>query len=780
MSSDPGEPHSDASEPALDGRLDSWKEIAAHLRRSVRSARRWEKEEGLPVRRHLHDKRDSVYAYRVELDAWLESRGAKLNDQNGVEAIAAALADPQAVDPPANVEAPEPVSEARLVRKTSRKAALLAASSCLVLVAAAAWISNRSSRAASEIATLPFQARDWVLVAVFENRTGDPTLDGMLDYALERELSNSRHVNVVPRERVVDVLRLMRKPSDSRVDAALGREICLRDGGIRTILTGRIEQVGSKYPLSVSLVDPRTGTAFASFTEEAAGKDQIQEAVRRGSRAVREILGEAPALVRANEGKLLNVTTPSLLALRLYSQADHLIAEGKNAAAEELLKQAVAEDPEFASAHIHLAFAIHNQVRPKEQFLPEAEIAYRLSDRTSERERYFIRGSYFQLSGRTKEAIAAYEALLSLYPDHYWAANNLVALYVALGRTEDAMRSYVRNAELRPKSFPAVHSAACNLARFGQDPAQVRLYVQRAQDLVSPELEAEGISAFYVAWAVAWQELFPAYERWLEGDAAGALAIATRFAEKARSMPSQRQELAFRELGHFFMAAGRLRSAEELFGRLTEPAFSLAMVSLQRGDRQELRRLSLELVARSYEVDPNIGFFLVRTGLGESAQRVLAMNERKPIEPGLLRALRGEVAMARGRTAEATDELKKSQESADIFGKMSFFLGAESLASALARQGDDEGAVRVLERASRQKSPAVFLWMSNGGFWTRNQFLLARQYRKAGRVADAQRIESELTKLLAVADPDHPIVVGLKRLQSAPTQAANRAASLAR
>ena len=50
-------------------RLDSWKEIAAYLRRSVRTVTRWEREESLPAHRHLHSKSGSVYAYKAELDA---------------------------------------------------------------------------------------------------------------------------------------------------------------------------------------------------------------------------------------------------------------------------------------------------------------------------------------------------------------------------------------------------------------------------------------------------------------------------------------------------------------------------------------------------------------------------------------------------------------------------------------------------------------------------------------------------------------------------------------
>jgi len=57
--------------------LDSWKEIAAYLHRGVRTVRRWEKEEGLPVRRHNHLRLGSVYAYKPEVDAWWDARDAR-------------------------------------------------------------------------------------------------------------------------------------------------------------------------------------------------------------------------------------------------------------------------------------------------------------------------------------------------------------------------------------------------------------------------------------------------------------------------------------------------------------------------------------------------------------------------------------------------------------------------------------------------------------------------------------------------------------------------------
>ena len=80
-----GEPSLGRTQSAspLEDRLDSWKEIAAYLKRDVTTAQRWEKREEMPVHRHLHDRIGSVYASRAELDAWMRSRSLRIGHENG-------------------------------------------------------------------------------------------------------------------------------------------------------------------------------------------------------------------------------------------------------------------------------------------------------------------------------------------------------------------------------------------------------------------------------------------------------------------------------------------------------------------------------------------------------------------------------------------------------------------------------------------------------------------------------------------------------------------------
>src|SRR5215218_7604572 len=78
------EPFADPPPPSarLEDRLDSWKEIAAYLKRDVTTVQRWEKREGMPVHRHLHDKMGSVSALRTELDAWTRHRTVDVAEEN--------------------------------------------------------------------------------------------------------------------------------------------------------------------------------------------------------------------------------------------------------------------------------------------------------------------------------------------------------------------------------------------------------------------------------------------------------------------------------------------------------------------------------------------------------------------------------------------------------------------------------------------------------------------------------------------------------------------------
>jgi Tol biopolymer transport system component len=91
-----------ASTSPTEVRLDSWKEIASYLKRDVTTVQRWEKREGMPVHRHLHERTGSVYAYRAELDAWAQGRNlrAAQENENGAPLPISAVTSPPSAKTP--------------------------------------------------------------------------------------------------------------------------------------------------------------------------------------------------------------------------------------------------------------------------------------------------------------------------------------------------------------------------------------------------------------------------------------------------------------------------------------------------------------------------------------------------------------------------------------------------------------------------------------------------------------------------------------------------------
>ncbi|HKT33609.1 MAG TPA: tetratricopeptide repeat protein [Nitrospira sp.] len=727
-------------------RLESWKEIAAHLNRTLRTVQRWEKSEGLPVHRHQHDERASVYAFKSEIDGWWKTRRVQLERAAKHEGMAEA----EQVSGEAQ-KGPRPASNAPYLRQSGWFVAIATA-----IVVAAAIVAVLIFQPWRRHAPLHFQSRDWVLIADFENRTGEAVLDGTLEYALERELSNSQFVNVVPHERIEDTLRLMKKPPDTKLDLDLGREVCLRDGGIRAFLTGRVEKLGSTYVLSAELVDPVHGATVASFSEEDPADSQLAAAVRRLSDRVRAQLGEQIEAIRKSDEELERVTTPSLEALQLYTQADDFMRRADPGRAEELLRQAVKLDPNFASAYNLLSWAIHNQYRPESEFLPYAERAVALSDNASAQERYFIQGSDYVFRGSDEKAAAAFEALLKINPGHVWALDNLVGSYMDLGRNEEAEQTEIRLAALRPNDLETNADAAYYLAVYQNNPNLAAPYLRRAA-----AVEPQDGDGWWTTIRSTWVQLFPAEQAWLRDDIPRSKAELMRVEQLH---PWRDETMSPLVLGAFHMALGELKEADRYFEGVPDPYWrdaSLAELAFVQGNAPALR----EHMQRFRKPGTQIRILLIidwlaRTGYVTDA-RILNKDLQDP-------ALDGEIALAEGHRARGISEIEKVVGDTRLNRHPVEFLAAETLADAYERENDLKSAVRLLERMSpdRAKVCGPSNGVGGGIYWMRTQLKLAQLYREAGRMQDAERVEDELGKLLAYADPDFPMLVELKRLQS--------------
>jgi tetratricopeptide (TPR) repeat protein len=634
--------------------------------------------------------------------------------------------------------------------------ALWAIAAALVILAAVAVAYRLARRSA-----LPFEQRDWALIARFENRTGEAVFDGTVEYALEREISNSRFVNVVPRERISDSLRLMKKPPDTVVDQTIGTEICLRDGGIRALITGRVEKLDNTYVLSAAVVNPDTGVTVSSVSEQAVGQREAARAIQRLSDRVRETLGEELPGVRQRTQRLEKVSTPSLRAVQLYSHADALIKQHRNDQAEPLLREAVQDDPEFASAHVLLAHSLSNLGRYAEA-RPHYQRALELSKTSTDVERLFILSSYNEAFLRDNDkAVQTLELLLRLYPDHYWAVSNLVGAYHAQGYPRQASPYVVRRADLRPNNFDHQLRAAHALLVEGDSKA-AEPYVKRAHQVLAAEQNDPARS-----WRAAWLRLYPVHATWLERDFDAAINNAAKLASDLDATAQEDLNPIKWELGSFYLNLGRMGAARQMFQSMTGPPEHLALVALGFNDAPAVQK-HLSLIPASHRA----AILMARAGLVSEAETMMADPQAPnrayaPFLPGVWETLaRGELALARGRTADAIPLLEKAVQSLRPWPTSYFFLGSEALARAWQQQGDVAKSLAVLEDASEYGAPAVF-WGPAPFFWMKNELRRAELYRSVGRETDSRRIHSELAKLLTHADPDFPILRELRRLEVA-------------
>ena len=139
-----------------------------------------------------------------------------------------------------------------------------------------------------------------------------------------------------------------------------------------------------------------------------------------------------------------------------------------------MAQQAVAEDPDFASAQIWLAWCLFRTGAAPEDVQAAASRAKDLAPGVMDWERYWIEGSYYRFLGDDDQAIAAYRALLDVAPDHYWGVNNIGGILG--GRA--AMPFIMRLAELRPRDPRAAAMAVSVLTGVGE-PERARPYADR-------------------------------------------------------------------------------------------------------------------------------------------------------------------------------------------------------------------------------------------------------------------------------------------------------------
>jgi tetratricopeptide (TPR) repeat protein len=461
--------------------------------------------------------------------------------------------DPAAEAPGAGHEvptAPAPSPPSFLERHLTWRRALLGgvAAFALLGVAVTGYFVMRAAGigpVASLVAQGALEEGDAIILADFENSTADAALSATVTGALRTDLGSSPILELVPDPRVRSTLQLMGRDPASPLDAALAREVAVREG-LKGVLEGAISPAGSGFILTATLRAAETGNVLATFRRTARGQDDLIDAIDGLSRDIRERAGESLRAIRATP-RLSQVTTSSLEALQRFAEGERLFDRGEEMAAIALLEQAVALDPDFAMAWRKLAVTLGNLNLQEERRREAITRAFDLRDRLTEKERYLAEALYHGVVEEDVERERrAYENVLLLDPNDPAALNNLALIYSQEQRYDRAEELYRRALTTRDASSGVNYqNLASNLISQGRFAEAVE---------VVTEFEALFPDDPRVALAGFWAHL-------LTGRPEEAERLSLRLADDLDA-PATRRRTGLRNLVLTYTVMGKLAEAD--------------------------------------------------------------------------------------------------------------------------------------------------------------------------------------------------------------------------
>jgi eukaryotic-like serine/threonine-protein kinase len=317
-----------------------------------------------------------------------------------------------------------------------------------------------------------------VVLTPMDGSTGDKVLDGALVDALRMDLAQSPFVSVVAPAGVrATLIEMMRKPDESMTPATV-REVCERTNS-QAVLHGNVVRIGQHFLLTEQATSCVSGAILAEAKREAVNAEDIPHNIDKLATSLREKLGESRRSIARFDTPLLPANTASLEALKDYSQADILLAQGKPVDAIGLLKKAVSADPNFTAAYLDLAAASMST----EDYSAEREAvlkAYGLRDSANEATRLAIVALYHSdVTQDLYEAERNDRNWTEVYPRSTQAWNALSLVQRDLGHHADALLSAQHVLTLRPNAVGPYMNLAYE-QRFNGDPKGSIATCQRA------------------------------------------------------------------------------------------------------------------------------------------------------------------------------------------------------------------------------------------------------------------------------------------------------------
>ena len=287
-----------------------------------------------------------------------------------------------------------------------------------------------------------------VLMADFDNRTGDSVFDGSLAQALQIGVESTPFVNTYQRSAALRILSQIHQAEVTALSEEDAWLVAVREG-INVILAGSIESDGSGYEIVVRVLDGATGEELADAHGDADSKLEVLETVGAISGDLRKALGD-DSVGSGDEGSVETFTAASIEAVRDYTQAQELARAAKYEEAVTLYESAISRDPNFGRALSGWALTLFELGRTDEA-TAMWERALSKMEMMTDRERMRTLGLYYMaVSANYQKAIESYESLVAAYPADGAGHNNLAVAYFSTLNFERAMQEGRRVLQIYP------------------------------------------------------------------------------------------------------------------------------------------------------------------------------------------------------------------------------------------------------------------------------------------------------------------------------------------
>jgi serine/threonine protein kinase/tetratricopeptide (TPR) repeat protein len=568
----------------------------------------------------------------------------------------------------------------------------------LLTGAGIAWyLHSRPQNAAKAVTHAPVS----VLVADFQNNTGDSLFDNTLEPMFNVALEGASFINGFNRGSARTVAGDLAH-SAGVLDEQTSRLVAAKEG-IAAIVTGSLSKHGSGYSLSVKAIDALSGKTLASDSVNTASKDALLLEVPKLAVPIRRALGDTTPKSVQLTAMLGTFSTDSVEAVHQYSVGEEQVLQGKWDDALQSFTKATQLDPNFSRAYAGMATASGNlgQLDAAEKY---AKLAMVHVDRMTERERYRIRGSYYIWTENWQGCVEEYSDLIKQFPVDNTGHSNLAACYARMLDMPKAMEAARQGLEIAPNNV----LARMNFALYACYAADFKSCESGAKEVLklNPKYE-EGF--LVLAYSQLGQGLLPqasdAYQKLEKLSPYGASLAASGFGDLSLYRGDFRGGAQFLEKGaaQDLAAANRDAAADKLI--------MLSYANLLRGEKAAASAAAEKALANSKSVKTR--FLAARTFVeaGELAKaRDLAGSLSSEIQKSphvYAKLILGEAALHEHDTNQAIELLNEAKERSDTW------LGRFDLGRAYLEAGAFTEADAEFERCIQRRGEVLELFMDD-------------------------------------------------------------------